>query len=119
MEEYVADALCQGTIRPSSSPAAAGFFFVKKKDGGLRPYVDYRGLNNITVKNRHSIPLTSTALDALSGATHFTKLDLLSAYNLVCIREGDEWKMALNTPTDHYESLVMPFGLCNAPAASQ
>ncbi|KAL0190719.1 hypothetical protein M9458_013417, partial [Cirrhinus mrigala] len=89
MEEYVAEGLCAGTIRPSSSPAAAGFFFVKKKDGGLRPCVDYRGLNQITIKNRHPLPLTNTALDALSGARFFTKLDLRSAYNLVRIREGD------------------------------
>ncbi|KAI2644254.1 Transposon Tf2-9 polyprotein [Labeo rohita] len=119
MEEYVAEGLRSGTIRPSSSPAAAGFFFVKKKDGGLRLCVDYRGLNQITVKNRHPLPLTNTALDALSGAHFFTKLDLRSAYNLVRIREGDEWKTAFITPTGHYETLVMPFGLCNSPAAFQ
>ncbi|KAI2664269.1 Transposon Tf2-9 polyprotein [Labeo rohita] len=119
MEEYVAEGLRAGTIRPSSSPAAAGFFFVKKKDGGLRPCVDYRGLNQITIKNRHPLPLTNTALDALSGARFFTKLDLRSAYNLVRIREGDEWKTAFITPTGHYETLVMPFGLCNSPSVFQ
>ncbi|KAL0151619.1 hypothetical protein M9458_053020, partial [Cirrhinus mrigala] len=119
MEEYVAEGLRAGTIRPSSSLAAAGFFFVKKKDGGLRPCVDYRGLNQITIKNRHPLPLTNTALDALSGARFFTKLDLRSAYNLVRIREGDEWKTAFITPTGHYETLVMPFGLCNSPSVFQ
>ncbi|KAI2661187.1 Transposon Tf2-9 polyprotein [Labeo rohita] len=119
MEEYVAEGLRAGTIRPSSSPAAAGFFFVKKKDGGLRPCVDYRGLNQITIKNRHPLPLTNTALDALSGARFFTKLDFRSAYNLVRIREGDEWKTAFITPTGHYETLVMPFGLCNSPSVFQ
>ncbi|KAL0201043.1 hypothetical protein M9458_004230, partial [Cirrhinus mrigala] len=119
MEEYVAEGLRAGTIHPSSSPAAAGFFFVKKKDGGLRPCVDYRGLNQITIKNRHPLPLTNTALDALSGARFFTKLDLRSAYNLVRIREGDEWKTAFITPTGHYETLVMPFGLCNSPSVFQ
>uniref|UniRef100_A0A3B3QH18 ribonuclease H n=1 Tax=Paramormyrops kingsleyae TaxID=1676925 RepID=A0A3B3QH18_9TELE len=112
MEEYVADALRQGTIRPSSSPTAAGFFFVKKKDGGLRPCVDYRGLNNITVKNHHPLPLTNTALDALSGATHFTKLDLRSTYNLVRIRESDEWKTLPVTLRVHpvfYISQLKPF----------
>ncbi|KAL0199667.1 hypothetical protein M9458_002854, partial [Cirrhinus mrigala] len=119
MEEYVAEGLRAGTIRPSSSPAAAGFFFVKKKDGGLRPCVDYRGLNQITIKNRHPLPLTNTALDALSGARFFTKLDLRSAYNLVRIREGDEWKTPFITPTGHYETLVMPFGPCNCPSVFQ
>ncbi|KAL0164905.1 hypothetical protein M9458_040658, partial [Cirrhinus mrigala] len=92
---------------------------VKKKDGGLHPCVDYRGLNQITIKNHHPLPLTNTALDALSGARFFTKLDLRSAYNLVRIREGDEWKTAFITPTGHYETLVMPFGLCNSPSAFQ
>ncbi|KAI2646936.1 Retrotransposon-like protein 1 [Labeo rohita] len=78
------------------------------KDGGLRPCVDYRGFNQITVKNRHPLPLTNTTLDALSGAHFFTKLDLRSAYNLVRIREGDEWKTAFITPTGHYETLICP-----------
>ncbi|KAL0181794.1 hypothetical protein M9458_024200, partial [Cirrhinus mrigala] len=86
---------------------------------GLRPCVDYRGLNQLTIKNRHPLPLTNTALDALSGARFFTKLDLRSAYNLVRIREGDEWKTAFITPTGHYETLVMPFGLCNSPSVFQ
>ncbi|KAI2650825.1 Transposon Ty3-I Gag-Pol polyprotein [Labeo rohita] len=119
MEEYIAEGLRAGTIRPSSSPAAAGFFFVKKKDGGLRPCVNYRGLNQITVKNRHPLPLTNTTLDALSGGHFITKLDLRSAYNLVRIRKGDEWKTVFITPTGHYETLVMPFSLCNSPAAFQ
>ncbi|KAL4009484.1 hypothetical protein ACER0C_003336 [Sarotherodon galilaeus] len=119
MEEYVAEALQQGFIRPSTSPAAAGFFFVKKKDGGLRPCIDYRGLNKVTIKNRHPLPLLSTALDSLSQACVFTKLDLRSAYNLVRIREGDEWKTAFITPNGHWEYLVMPFGLCNSPAVFQ
>ncbi|KAI2650474.1 Transposon Tf2-6 polyprotein [Labeo rohita] len=106
-------------LRDSAPVPSTGFFFVKKKDGGLRPCVDYRGLNQITIKNRHPLSLTNTALDALSGAHFFTKLDLRSAYNLVRIREGDEWKTAFLTPTGHYETLVMPFGLCNSPAAFQ
>lgn len=119
MEEYGAEGLRQGSITPSSSPAAAGFFFVKKKYRGLRPCFDYQGLNEITIKNHHSLLLTNTTLDALSGATIFTKLDLQSAYNLVYIREGDEWKVAFITPTSLYETLVMQFELCNSPAVFQ
>ena len=119
MEDYITDSLAAGIIRPSSSPAGAGFFFVGKKDLSLRPCIDYRGLNDITVKNRYPLPLLSSAFELLQGATVFTKLDLRNAYHLVRMREGDEWKTAFNTPTGHYEYLVMPFGLTNAPAVFQ
>lgn len=119
MEEYIQGALSAGIIRPSSSPAGAGFFFVEKKDKTLRPCIDYRGLNDITVKNRYPLPLISSAFELLQGAHIFTKLDLRNAYHLVRIRDGDEWKTAFNTPCGHYEYLVMPFGLTNAPAVFQ
>ncbi|XP_056132867.1 uncharacterized protein LOC130109929 [Lampris incognitus] len=106
-------------IRPSSSQVAAGFFFVKKKDGGLRPCIDYRQLNDITIKNKYPLPLMSSTLEPLTQATVFTKLDLRNAYHLVRIRKGDEWKTAFKTPRGHYEYLVMPFGLTNAPAVFQ
>ena len=119
MEDYIKDSLTAGIIRPSSSPAGAGFFFVGKKDGGLRPCIDYRGLNKITVKNRYPLPLMSTAFELLQGATIFTKLDLRNAYHLVRVMEGDEWKTAFNTPTGHYIYLFMQFGLFNAPDVFQ
>lgn len=119
MDKYLKEALDNGFIRPSTSPAGGGFFFVEKKDGSLRPCIDYRGLNNITIKNRYPLPLMTTAFEILQGATIFTKLDLRNAYHLVRIREGDEWKTAFNTPTGHYEYQVMPFGLVNAPAVFQ
>ncbi|KAL0185787.1 hypothetical protein M9458_017457, partial [Cirrhinus mrigala] len=111
MEKYISDSLAAGFIRPSSSPAGAGFFFVGKKDGSLRPCIDYRGLNNITVKNTYPLPLMSSAFERLQGASVFTKLDLRNAYHLVRIRKGDEWKTAFNTPRGHFEYQVMPFGL--------
>ncbi|KAI3355614.1 hypothetical protein L3Q82_018436, partial [Scortum barcoo] len=76
-------------------------------------------LNNIMVKNRHPLPLISSAFDQLQQAKMFTKLDLWNAYHLVRIREGDEWKTGFNTPTGHYEYLVMPFRLTKAPAVFQ
>ncbi|KAG1928799.1 hypothetical protein F2P79_023363 [Pimephales promelas] len=119
LENYLSDSLRAGTIVPSSSPAGAGFFFVKKKDGSLRPCIDYRGLNDITVKNRYPLPLMSSAFEILQGATIFSKLDLRNAYHLVRIKEGDEWKTAFNTPLGHFEYRVLPFGLVNAPAVFQ
>lgn len=119
MNEYIQKSLAAGLIRPSSSPAGAGFFFVQKKDKTLRPCIDYRGLNDITVKNRYPLPLLTSAFESLQGATIFSKLDLRNAYHLVRIQEGDEWKTAFNTPSGHYEYLVMPFGLTNAPAVFQ
>ena len=93
--------------------------FVPKKDGKLRMCVDYRQLNDQTVKNRYPLPLISRLRDQLAGAKHFTRLDLPTAYAHIRIKEGDEWKTAFRTPYGHYEYLVMPFGLTNAPATFQ
>ncbi|KAK3557168.1 hypothetical protein QTP70_024704 [Hemibagrus guttatus] len=119
MEEYIKEALAQGYIRPSTSPAASSFFFVAKKDRGLWPCIDYRALNQITVKFQFLLPLVPAALEHLRGATIFIKLDLRSAYNLIRIRKGDDWKTAFVTPTGQYECLVMPYGLANAPSMFQ
>ncbi|KAI3373264.1 hypothetical protein L3Q82_006566 [Scortum barcoo] len=85
MEEYITASLRSGIIRPSSSPAGAGFFFVGKKDGTLRPCIDNSLLNQITVKNRYPLPLISSAFELLQQAKVFTKLDLRNAYHLVRI----------------------------------
>ncbi len=119
MEEYVGCSLQQDYIRPSTSPAASSFFFVAKKDGGLRPCIDYRALNKITVKFRYPLPLVPAALEQLCGARLLTKLDLHNAYSLIRICEGDEWKTDFVTPTGHYEYRVMPYGLVNAPSVFQ
>ncbi len=119
MEEYIKEALQQGFIRPSLSPAASSFFFVAKKDGGLRPCIDYRALNSQTVKFAYPLPLVPASLEELRGARLFTKLDLRSAYNLIRIRRGDEWKTAFITPSGHYEYRVMPYGLSNSPSIFQ
>ncbi|CAJ0931776.1 unnamed protein product [Ranitomeya imitator] len=119
MRSYVKESLEKGHIRPSSSPLGAGFFFVAKKDGSLRPCIDYRLLNKITVKFQYPLPLLSDLFARIKGASWFTKIDLRGAYNLVRIKRGDEWKTAFNTPEGHFEYLVMPFGLSNAPSVFQ
>ncbi len=81
MKAYIEEELTKGFIRPSTTLASAEFFFVKKKDEGLRPCIDYRGLNDITVKFRYPLPLVPSALEQLRQAKYFTKLDLCCAYN--------------------------------------
>ena len=119
LREYLDDALAKGWIRHSVSPAGAPILFVPKKDGGLRLCVDYRGLNQVTIKNKHPLPLISETLDRLSRAKVFSKLDLKDAYHHIRICKGDEWKTAFRTRYGHFEYMVMPFGLANAPATFQ
>lgn len=119
MLQYLEENLSKGFIRKSTSPAGAPCFFVKKKDGSLRLCVDFRGLNEITVKNRYPLPLISELIRTVKDAKVFSALDLRGAYNLVRIAEGEEWKTAFRTPSGLFEYLVMPFGLANAPAVFQ
>ena len=119
LRDYLGTAQEKGWIRPSKSPVGAPILFVPKADGTMRLCVDYRGLNRVTIKNRYPIPLVSEMLDRLSKAQVFTKLDLRDAYHRLRIREGDEWKTAFKTRYGHFEYLVMPFGLANAPATFQ
>ncbi len=72
LKSFIEEELAKGFLRPSTSPASAGFFFVKKKDGGLRPCIDYRGLNDITIKFRYPLPLVPAALEKLREARYFT-----------------------------------------------
>ena len=76
LDQWIDEELAKGYIRPSKSPVAAPFFFVKKHDGSLRPVMDYRTLNAITVKNHYPIPRISDLIDSLSQASIFTKIDL-------------------------------------------
>lgn len=88
-KRYINESLAAGFIRPSSSPLEAGFFLVAKKDKTLQPCIDFRGLNDITIKNRYPLSLIDPSFKTFNHAKIFTKLDLCNAY-LVGSERGDE-----------------------------
>jgi hypothetical protein len=105
-----------GYIRPSSSPWGASVLFVQKKDGSQRMCVDYRSLNDVTVKNKYLLPRIEDLFDQMRGAMVFLKIDLRSGYHQMKIRPSDIPKTAFSTRYGLYEFTVMSFRLTNAPA---
>jgi hypothetical protein len=118
-KKFVSEHLERGMIQPSWSPYTANFFFVKKKDGKLRPVQDYQPLNKWTKKNQNVSPLIPSVINQLVGCTLFTKFNIQWGYNNIQIKPGNEWKAAFLTPEGLFEPTVMFFGLTNSLATFQ
>ena len=113
MEELVS----KGFVKLSTSPWGAPVLFVKKNDGSLRLCIDYREFNKMTIRNQYSLPRIDDLFDQLQRARVFSKIDLRLGYHQLKIRSEDVLKTTFRTRNGHYEFLVMPFRLTNAPAA--
>ena len=119
LRSYLDENLKKGFIREIKITAGFLILFVPKKDEKLRLCVNYRRLNTITIKDKYSLPNIGELQDYLIGVKWFTKLDLRGIYNLVRIKEDDEWKTIFKTRYKTYEYQIMLFGLINAPAIYQ
>jgi hypothetical protein len=116
LKEYIDENLAKGYIVETNSPYASPVFFRAKKDGKLRPIVDYRALNTWTVRDVYPLPLIGSIIDQLQGKRIFTKADLRWGFNNIRIKEEDQWKAAFKTPYGLFKPRAMPFGMNNAPS---
>ena len=120
VREHLKEMLDAGAIRESHSPFSSNIVLVRKKDNSLRFCIDYRKLNNRTIKDAYSLPRIDETMDTLKGSKYFSKLDLRSGYWQVPMREEDKAKTAFSVgPLGFFECNRMAFGLCNAPGTFQ
>jgi hypothetical protein len=106
----------KGYIRLSVYPWGAPTLFVKNKYGTLQLCIDYRQLNNTTINNKYPLPIINGLFDQLEGASIFSNIDLRYGYHQVRIKDEYIYKTTFRTRYGHYEFVVIPFGLTNAPA---
>jgi RNase H-like domain found in reverse transcriptase/Reverse transcriptase (RNA-dependent DNA polymerase)/Integrase zinc binding domain len=115
LQKYIEDGLRSGQLQASTSPYGSMALVVLKKDGTPRVVIDYRAINEITIKNKYPLPLMDELFDRVVNAKWFTKIDLRSGFHQIAIRPEDREKTAFRTRYGSFEYTVLPMGLCNAP----
>ena len=111
--------LAKSFIRALSSSAASPIIIVRRPGSAPRVCIDYRALNDITIKDQHPLLRIEETLNQIIGAKYFTKIELRRYFHQIRIQEGDEWKTAFRSRYGLFEFLVIPFGLMNTPATAQ
>ncbi|KAM9950909.1 hypothetical protein ACTFIT_000004 [Dictyostelium discoideum] len=119
LDEHIKELLKYKIIRESNSQVSSSVVLRPKPDGSMRMCINYTKLNNITVKDRYPIPDINEIWNQIKGSHVYSKLDMISGYYQIRIREGDKYLTAFSVPQGLFEFNVMPFGLCNAPAVFQ
>jgi hypothetical protein len=119
IDKIVHESLDVGFMCHSTNPYSSLVFMVLKKEGTQSMCPKFCDLNKLTIKDKFLIPIIDYLLDELSCSQYFTKLDLCFGYHQICMKEFDIFNMTFQTHESHYEFLVMPFGLCNAPSMFQ
>jgi len=115
LKSQIEELLGKQFIRPSTSPLGTPVLLVKKKDGSSHLCADYMQLNKMTIKNKYPLPRIDDLMDQLHGSSMFSKIDLRSGYHQILVKADDVQKTAFRSRYGHYEYVVMPFGVTNAP----
>ena len=118
-KQAIEDLKAKGVIRESISPWASPIVLVRKKDGGVRPCVDYRRVNQLVKPDGFPLPRIQDCLDAVAGSKLFSTFDLTSGYFQIPLKEEDITKSAFVCKYGHFEMTRMPFGLNNAASTFQ
>jgi hypothetical protein len=118
-KKVVSEMYEQGIIQKSNSPWSSPLVLVVKKNGKIRPCVDYRRLNAVTVKDAFPLPRIQDCLDTVRGSTLFSTFDLTNGYHQIPVKREDVPKTAFVTRYGLFEFLAMPFGVCNGPKTCQ